>query len=60
MMFTTQEQVLMDLLNRTVDEYRAIERNEGSGSDNERSRFMQGIALAQNVLEMRALRRETK
>ena len=60
MNYTTQEQAIVDLLHRLSDDYKALERNEGPGTDNDRSRFMQGIALAANVLEIRALRRDTK
>ena len=58
MEFTTQERVLVELLQRVRDEYGSLERNEGKGTDDERLKFMQGIALATNVLEMRALRRD--
>ena len=58
MEFTTSEKVIVDMLHRAVDEYRALESNEGQGTDDERSKFIQGVALAKNVLEIRALRRD--
>ena len=58
MEFTTSEKVIVDMLHRVADDYRALERNEGQGTDDERSKFIQGIALAMNVLEIRALRRD--
>lgn len=58
MNYTTSEKLLVDMLHRAMDEYRALERNEGAGSIEDRSTFMQGIALATNVIEMRALRRD--
>lgn len=58
MNFTVAEKELIDLIHRLGDEYKALERNEGRGTDNDRSMFMQGLALASNVLEIRALRRD--
>ena len=60
MNYTTQERVIASMLQRVVDEYSSLERNEGKGTDNERTKFMQGIALAVNVLDMRSLRRDKK
>ena len=60
MNFTTYEQAMLDALHRISDDYKSMERNEGYGSDNERAQFMQGIALAANVLEIRAIRRESE
>ena len=58
--YTTSEKVIIGMLRSVADEYRALERNEGPGTNEDRSTFMQGIALASNVLEIRALRRDHK
>lgn len=58
MNYTVQEQQLINDLHRMVDDYHALERNEGVVYDEARHRFEQGIALAINVLEIRALRRK--
>lgn len=58
MNYTVQEQVLIDNLHRLVDDYHALERNEGVVYEEARTKFEQGIALAINVLEIRALRRK--
>lgn len=57
MNYTVQEQQLVKDLHRLVDDYHALERNEGVVYEEARAKFEQGIALAINVLEIRALRR---
>lgn len=58
MKYTEQEKVILELIDRVATEYKSMERNETPGTDNERSRFMQGLSLAKNVIEIRALTRK--
>ena len=55
--YTTLEGSLINLLAKAASEYESLVRLEGPGSDGDKMKFCQGISVALDVINNRALRR---
>lgn len=54
------EKSITDQLHRLRSDYETLERAEGVVIQDDKEAFMQAVALAENVMKMRALRRDNK
>ena len=59
-MLTRSEHEVIQLLDRALSEFKALERNEYPGPDEDRLIFKKNIETAQNLIWMRATSRERK